>query len=155
MAIRVVYFSAVTSHSLLLNIPIAAALIVLAIWLATHFQIEPATTQKKKWRSQKENAQEGRHTTILPTPFAPLPEGVPGSSSKSGRNWREQVASPLVENAWETLCGSILQEVDSCPKCISTSSITIHLRASHAHHLDWESLNINTCETHDGSLRLC
>ncbi len=31
-----------------------------------------------------------------------------------GNKWRERVQAPVVELAWETLCGSILQEVRSC-----------------------------------------
>lgn len=102
---------AVTSHSLLLNLPIAMALIVLAIWLATHFQIEPATPQKKKRRGNGLEGQEGQQGRTPPTPFASILDSLAGAASKSGKSWRDQVGSPVVESAWETLCGSILQEV--------------------------------------------
>jgi len=107
----------VTSHSLLLNLPLAVALIVLALWGATHLHIQAAGPPKKKRRSAAELAQEGGGEAparaVPPTPFASLPDGIPGSASKAGRKWREQVASPVVESAWETLCGSIIQEVGS------------------------------------------
>ena len=41
---------------------------------------------------------------------APAP---PAPSSKPDNRWREQVGSPVVEHAWETLCGSIIQEVSA------------------------------------------
>jgi hypothetical protein len=87
---------------------------VLALWCAAHLEIQAAGGPNKKRRSTAEaSLEEG----VLPsrnvpaTPFASLPEGIPGGASKGGRKWREQVASPVVESAWETLCGSIIQEV--------------------------------------------
>ena len=102
---------AVTSHSLLLNLPIAVALIVLAIWTATQFQIEPANPQKKKRRGSVESSHASQQKPVPPTPFASVLEGLPSGAAKPGKSWREQVGSAVVESAWETLCGSILQEV--------------------------------------------
>ena len=39
---------------------------------------------------------------------APVP---PSPTAKPDTRWREQVGSTVVEHAWETLCGSIIQEV--------------------------------------------
>lgn len=100
-----------TSTNLLFNLPVAVGLIVLAVWVATHFQIEPAEPQKKKRRGQSRDSQENVRSSVPPTPFASLLEGLSGKAAKPGKSWREQVKSPVVENAWETLCGSILQEV--------------------------------------------
>lgn len=37
----------------------------------------------------------------------------PGTSVRADQRWREAVASPVVEAAWETLCGSMVQEACS------------------------------------------
>ena len=103
---------AVTSTNLLFNLPVATGLIVLAVWVATHFQIEPAESQKKKRRGQSRDSQENVTSSVPPTPFASILGGLPGKASKPGKSWREEVQSPVVESAWETLCGSILQEVN-------------------------------------------
>ena len=102
---------AVTSTNLLFNLPVAIGLIVLAIWVATHFQIELAELQKKKRRGQARDSQENVRSSVPPTPFASLLDGLPGKAAKGAKSWREQVKSPVVESAWEILCGSILQEV--------------------------------------------
>ena len=39
-----------------------------------------------------------------------LSSGLTGHRA-DGSKWRERVQAPVVELAWETLCGSILQEV--------------------------------------------
>lgn len=113
--------NAVTSHSLLINLPIAAFLIVLALWVATHFQIEPVTPQKPRRRGGVVEAHGSQHGRVPATPFAAVLEGLAEAGTKAGKSWQEQVGSGVVESAWETLCGSILQEVRNAT-CTSLSS---------------------------------
>ena len=96
---------------------------MLAVWVATHFQIEPADPQKKKRRGQSRDSQENVRSSVPPTPFASILEGLPGKASKPGKSWREQVQSAVVESAWETLCGSILQEVRQA--CIASTDFSL------------------------------
>jgi hypothetical protein len=84
-------------------------------------------------RFSEESNPDSPHFTL------PLP---PTPANKSGDKWREQVGSPVVEDAWETLCGSIIQEVSGLDSsghatlyavlCQWVHSLTLTLNCFHA-----------------------
>lgn len=96
-----------TSNSLWLNFPLAVAAVAGLYWLSLQVDIRAhangsSTAARLRGRKWSEDGCETPHFT------APVP---PAPSSKPDNRWREQVGSPVVEHAWETLCGSIIQEV--------------------------------------------
>jgi hypothetical protein len=104
-----------TSASLWVNFPLALGFVGGLYWLSLQVDIrarsgsapQPALRRRgRKWSD--DGACESPKFT------APVP---PSPSTKPDNRWREQVGSPVVEHAWETLCGSIIQEVCSalCP----------------------------------------
>ena len=95
-----------TSKLLWLNMPVAAAAVLGLHWLSSLVDIRAKHNghpARKGRFSFSEESSPDSPSFALPVP--PLP------ANKSGDKWREQVGSPLVEHAWETLCGSIVQEV--------------------------------------------
>lgn len=68
------------------------------------------TDRRKGGRRYRDAAQ-----SLDTAAFALLLEskGKADTDAKVDANWRAKVDAPLVEHAWETLCGSILQEVSS------------------------------------------
>lgn len=113
-----------TSKSLLLNLPLAIVSVLSGLWLLANLQPEPAKPQRRS----RDAAPEGETSTILPPP----PE--PASSSQKPSKWRDRVGSGVVESAWETLCGSILQEVRNRPNFPPTSKLPKTLRQSQCSH---------------------
>ena len=96
-----------TSKLLWLNIPIAFVVIFGIYWLSSLVDIRAKSNaypslRKRLNRFSEESNPDSPHFTL---PVPPTP------ANKSGDKWREQVGSPVVEHAWETLCGSIIQEV--------------------------------------------
>ena len=101
-AITVVCVPAVTSSRFLLNVPLAAV-VVGAICLLWTEAGEGAVNASKAlgmngWRHRRD-ASGGAAWQPLPT------------AKQDSTRWRDKVRAPVVEQAWETLCGSILQEV--------------------------------------------
>ena len=96
-----------TSKLLWLNIPLALLVVFGLHWLSSLVDIRAKQNSshsfKRRFNRFSEDSSPGSPHHNPPVPPAP--------SSKSGDKWREQVGSPLVEHAWETLCGSIVQEV--------------------------------------------
>ncbi len=107
MLLTVRPFSADTSKLLWLNIPIAVAVVLGLHWLSGLVDIRAKhnghSARKRRFSRFSEESSPDSPTFALPVP--------PPPANKSGDKWREQVGSPLVEHAWETLCGSIIQEV--------------------------------------------
>ena len=96
-----------TSKLLWLNIPIAFVAVFGIYWLSSLVDIRAKSNaypslRKRINRFSEESNPDSPHFTLLVPPT---------SANKSGDKWREQVGSPVVEHAWETLCGSIIQEV--------------------------------------------
>ncbi|CAL8462775.1 g2308 [Coccomyxa elongata] len=95
-----------TSKCLWLNIPLALATVAGLYWLSLQVDIRArsiggsAFQKRGRKQSEEDMADAASFTASVPPPV----------SNKSDNKWREQVASPVVEHAWETLCGSIIQE---------------------------------------------
>ena len=96
-----------TSKLLWLNIPIAIAVVLGLHWLSSLVDIRAKhnghPARRRRFSRFSEDSSPDSPSFRLPVP--------PPQANKSGDKWREQVGSPLVEHAWETLCGSIVQEV--------------------------------------------
>ena len=88
-----------TSKSFWLNIPVAGFLIASGYWLFVQVSDKAAEQAKPKAHKHAEPAA----AFAFPT--------APPSGNKSEGKWKEQVNSPMVVQAWETLSGSIVQEV--------------------------------------------
>ncbi|KAK9807024.1 hypothetical protein WJX72_010915 [[Myrmecia] bisecta] len=92
-----------TSAYIWLNLPIAILLIGGLRWVLVQLDIrtrKAAATAKDTAKKQQQQLLEEH---------SPAPHRTQ-SSAKPDNRWREQVSAPVVEHAWETLCGSILQE---------------------------------------------
>ena len=98
-----------TSRSLWLNLPTALIVIFSAVWACSHFNIELSGSQKS--RRQGLTIDQDQQTKSDGVPQSPFESIFGRLTSKAGKHWREDVKSPVVEEAWETLCGSIIQEV--------------------------------------------
>lgn len=89
-----------TSQYMWANLPIAVALVAVGTWIFLHVDIQAKNLPGKA----------GRRRGL----FAGMGEDAPSSGltghRADGNKWRERVQAPVVELAWETLCGSILQE---------------------------------------------
>ena len=96
-----------TSKLLWLNIPTAIAVVLGLHWLSSLVDIRAKhnghPARRRRFSRFSEESGPDSPSFALPVP--------PPQANKSGDKWREQVGSPLVEHAWETLCGSIVQEV--------------------------------------------
>ena len=77
----------------------AGLLVASGYWLFVQVSDRAAEQAKPKASRQNEPAV----AFALPT--------VPPSGNKPEGKWKEQVNSPIVVQAWETLSGSIVQEV--------------------------------------------
>lgn len=96
-----------TSKSLWFNIPLALTAVAALYWLSLQVDIRARKNGAAAYlrrRGRKESEDYGPNA-------ATYTASVPPPSNKSDNKWREQVGSPVVEHAWETLCGSIIQEV--------------------------------------------
>ena len=73
-------------------------------WLALNVDVRYRGTEgpRKDWRRRKQ--QRGAGGSSQPS------SGEGSAPYKEGR-WREKVRAPVVEHAWEMLCGSIIQQV--------------------------------------------
>lgn len=78
-------------------------LVASAYWLA--LQIGDHAKEQQKAKPQHVRLSD-RHADFV------LPATAPSGNKPEGK-WKEQVNSPVVVNAWETLSGSIVQEVQS------------------------------------------
>ena len=87
--------------------PLALAAVAGLYWLSLQVEIRARSIGTSAFyrRGRKESEEFGSEGA---TYTASVP---PPASNKSDTKWREQVGSPVVEHAWETLCGSIIQEV--------------------------------------------
>lgn len=92
------------SNSLWLNLPLAACAVVGVRWLSLQVDVR---ARADSLAAQRRRRSKGAMRQPLPAPLAP--------SGKPDSWWRQQVGSPVVERAWETLCGSIVQEARSPP----------------------------------------
>lgn len=90
------------SNSLWLNLPLAACAVVGVRWLSLQVDVR---ARADSLAAQRRRRSKGVVRQPLPAPLAP--------SGKPDSWWRQQVGSPVVERAWETLCGSIVQEARS------------------------------------------
>jgi len=104
---QVLFACADTSKLLWLNIPFACLVVFGLHWLSSLVDIR-AKQNGYPSLQKRFNCFSEESSPELPSFTLPVP---PTPSNKSGDKWREQVGSPLVEHAWETLCGSIVQEV--------------------------------------------
>lgn len=77
-----------------------------AYWLALQFSDHASEQHKARPQHVKLS---DRHAEFV------LPATAPSGNKPEGK-WKEQVGSPVVVHAWETLTGSIIQEV-LCPNC--------------------------------------
>lgn len=82
-----------------LNLPLAGAAVVGVRWLSLRVE---ERVRADSGAEQRRRRGRGGGRQPLPAPLAP--------SGKPDTWWRQQVGSPVVERAWETLCGSIVQE---------------------------------------------
>lgn len=96
-------FIAETSGSLWLNVPAAALVVGALTWVSFGGGVDKQMQMSGSWRTRRFDSQ-----------GAPRDYKPPGSAAgvqKADARWRDKVRAPLVEHAWETLCGSIIQEV--------------------------------------------
>ncbi len=94
------HLSVGTSKSFWLNLPLAGLLVASAYWLFV--QVSDRAKDQAKPRHVKA-------ADSAPVNFA-FPVAPPSGNKAEGK-WKEQVNSPMVVQAWETLSGSIVQEV--------------------------------------------
>ena len=90
-----------TSKQAWVNLPVAVLVIGAVCWLVMQLDIQPVAAKPRRRRGY--GAEEGGDDAYQ------IPAAQPGA--KPEVKWRDQVRSPVVEHAWETLCGSIIQEV--------------------------------------------
>jgi hypothetical protein len=95
-----------TSGSLWLNVPAAALVVGALTWVSFGNGGDKQSHMGGSWRTRRFDSQGA------PRDFKP-PSSAAGTQKADAR-WREKVRAPLVEHAWETLCGSIIQEVGVC-----------------------------------------
>ncbi len=142
-----------TSASLFWNLPIALGTLLLAryIW-AQQYPLQPATWRvAARWRRQleqfvgedliargKDAAQHaiGDATATISIIRGGREGGRAGgaAAAKPHDSWRRHVRSAVVEHAWDTLCGSLVQEVGRGVAC--------SLMTTHAHHLNCCTWNV-------------
>lgn len=99
-------FTAETSGSLWLNIPAAALVVGALTWVSFSNGGDGQSRMGGSWRTRRFDSQGA------PRDFKP--PGSAAGTQKADARWRDKVRAPLVEHAWETLCGSIIQEVRVC-----------------------------------------
>jgi len=97
-----------TSGRLLFNVPLALLMVAGLRWLALNVDVRYRGSEgpRKDWRRRKQhhsgsNSQQG--------------SGSEGAAPHKEGRWREKVRAPVVEHAWEMLCGSIIQQAR--PSC--------------------------------------
>ena len=87
--------------------PLALTTVAGLYWLSLQVEIRARSNgasafyRRGRKQSEDDGAEAASYSASVPPPL----------SNKSDNKWREQVGSPVVEHAWETLCGSIIQEV--------------------------------------------
>ena len=93
-----------TSGRLLCNVPLALLMVAGLRWLALNIDVRYRGTEgpRKDWRRRKQQRGGGGSSQ--------QGSGEGSAPHKEGR-WREKVRAPVVEHAWEMLCGSIIQQV--------------------------------------------
>ncbi len=104
-SINLALCAAETSSHLWLNIPISVAVVAALAWAILCRDGGDARPSSSNWRSRRASGAGGDWK---------LPGGGP---QKPDARWRDKVKAPLVEHAWETLCGSIIQEVSDTGSC--------------------------------------
>jgi hypothetical protein len=88
-------------------VPLALTTVAGLYWLSLQVEIRARSNgasafyRRGRKQSEDDGAEAASYSASVPPPL----------SNKSDNKWREQVGSPVVEHAWETLCGSIIQEV--------------------------------------------
>ena len=93
------------SHSVVCNLPLALAAVIAVRWLLLRTEERCRAQAARRHLRDTVDAVPG----VPPAALASQPP-PPGPS----RNWRGLVQSPVVEHAWETLCGSIVQGAVGC-----------------------------------------
>lgn len=101
------YVLADTSKCLWINIPVALVAMAGLYWLSA--QVEIRSRKRGRHGLHRGHGKASEEEDPGTPSYTPLTPPVP--SSKTDNKWREQVGSSVVEHAWETLCGSIIQEV--------------------------------------------
>ena len=92
-----------TSGSLWLNVPAAALVVGVLTWVSLGGGGDKQMHMGGSWRTRRFDSQGA--------PRDYKPPGSAAGAQKADARWRDKVRAPLVEHAWETLCGSIIQEV--------------------------------------------
>ena len=94
-----------TSGRLLFNVPLALAMVAGLRWLALNVDVRYRGSEgpRKDWRRRKHHHGGGGSNSQQGS------SGEGAAPHKEGR-WREKVRAPVVEHAWEMLCGSIIQQ---------------------------------------------
>ena len=92
-----------TIGSLWLNIPAAALVVGALTWVSFGSGGDGQLHMGGSWRTRRLDSQR--------MPQGWKPPGSAAGTQKADARWRDKVRAPLVEHAWETLCGSIIQEV--------------------------------------------
>ena len=115
-----------------MNLPLAAVLVASAYWLA--LQLSDQGHDQRRARPQHARLSDRHAEFVLPV--------TASTGNKPEGKWKEQVGSPVVVHAWETLSGSIVQEVSLnglhhvVIACIMLSCRLIFLLACSAQHGD-------------------
>ena len=107
-----------TSSSCVLNLPLALLVVAALLY---------ARAEQQRRRSEAGSGTRSRKGDLRGEPEAAEAgkgrAGAGGPTSAAAANpdrWRQQVQSTVVAAAWETLCGSIVQEVRVRYMCLGT-----------------------------------
>jgi hypothetical protein len=97
-----------TSSSCWANLPFALLALLALRWLLVQADTARRLSMLGHGRERRLRADAANDAPPRAVQFA----AQPGSSSSRPDSWRDYVKSPVVEHAWESLCGSIVQEVN-------------------------------------------
>jgi hypothetical protein len=133
---------AATSAYIWCNLPVALVAVLGLRWLhlntdirfrggAAAFRRAPAAGERLRAAGGERQSAPG---ALAEPAWPPVP---PAAAAKSDGRWRDAVRAPLVEHAWETLCGSIVQEVRS-RSTAAAGSCARGMRGGHEHAVSQE-----------------
>ena len=128
-----------------INLPAALALVASLTWLLQQHEARVKASMMSGMGMGM--GLHRRHSTRLPHAHAPQAHhahhnrahstGGLDSKGREGR-WRERVGSDLVAEAWEVLCGSILQEVCEGDSLVATVHGQVH-KCQSAYHINMQT----------------
>lgn len=126
--LTLLHVCAVSSQHLWFNMPAALALVVSLGWLLQQHEARIKASLSSQAYTRRFSTAAGHKAARQLQPESPRQEPARGhhhsrgsslggaAADSKGREdrWRKAVGSDIVAQAWEVLCGSILQEVSCC-----------------------------------------